>query len=159
MHRALAILLVFSLFPLAVRAQDAAAELEAYWAESVRTIVEGDFAGYAATYHPDAVLVNLSEQTTYPIQQALDGWKYLFDNTAAGKATASLESRFSRTMHDATTAHQTGIFRYQYDPEEGEGYVSQVHFEALLVKKDGRWLCVMEFQKEPATDAEWEALQ
>ena len=32
-----------------------------------------------------------------------------------------------------------------------------LHFEALLVRKDGAWQIVMEYQKHPATDAEWEA--
>jgi hypothetical protein len=31
-----------------------------------------------------------------------------------------------------------------------------VHFEALLLKMD-RWLMLMEYQRQPATDEEWEA--
>ena len=30
--------------------------LDAYWREAARTVREGDFEGYKATYHPDAVL-------------------------------------------------------------------------------------------------------
>ncbi|MBK5099232.1 MAG: hypothetical protein JJE01_15745, partial [Gemmatimonadetes bacterium] len=43
------------------------------------------------------------------------------------------------------------------EPEEGDEVIAQVQFEALLVKKDGKWLMVMEYQKGPATDAEWAA--
>ena len=32
-------------------------ELDDFWAEVSRTVAEGDFDGYAATYHPDAVVI------------------------------------------------------------------------------------------------------
>jgi hypothetical protein len=35
--------------------------------------------------------------------------------------------------------------------------VALVHFEALLVKQDGEWKMVMEYQKQAASEAEWEA--
>lgn len=132
------------------------AELDAYWDEVARTVVEGDFEGYAALYHPDAVLV-VSGSGTYPIEKALAGWKQGFDDTRAGKAVAGVQFRFVERLNDESTAHQTGIFRYTLKPEGGEEQVALVHFEALLVKQDGRWLMVMEYQKEPATDEEWDA--
>jgi len=138
--------------------QNSTDELDAFWAEASRTVAEGDFEGYAATYHEDAVLVNLSEGTSYPISAALDGWKQGFDDTAAGRMTAGVEFRFSQRLNDETTAHETGIFRYhfQLQGEEEESYL--VHFEGLLVKKDGAWKMVMEYQKEAASPEEWEAL-
>ncbi len=33
-----------------------------------------------------------------------------------------------------------------------------IHFDALLVKKDG-WLMMMEYQKTPASKEEWDALE
>ena len=129
-----------------------ATELDAYWADVSRTVVEGDFEGYADLYHPDAVLVMLGRGSV-PIGEALAGWKQLFVDTSDGKAVAGVEFRITERLSDATTAHDTGMF----EPEEGEGAVSLVRFEALLVKRDGRWLMVMEYQKEPATDAEWAA--
>jgi ketosteroid isomerase-like protein len=131
-------------------------ELDAYWAEAARTVEEGDFEGYAELYHSDAVLVMLG-QGTVPIAKALDGWKQLFLDTRDGKASADVEFRLTERLHDATTAHETGIFRYAFEPEEGEASVSLVHFEALLVKRDGSWLMLMEYQKKPATQEEWEA--
>ena len=133
-----------------------AAELDAYWAEVSRTVDEGDFEGYGALYHPDAVLV-VQDNATYPIEAALAGWKQGFDDTRAGRADAGVDFRLTGRLHDATTAYETGIFRYTLDPEEGESVVALIHFEALLVKRDGRWLMLMEYQKNPATDAEWAA--
>jgi uncharacterized protein (TIGR02246 family) len=131
-------------------------ELDAYWAEVSRTVEEGDIEGYASLYHPDAVLVMLGRGTV-PIGEALAGWKQLFADTHAGKAVAGVEFRLTERLNDATTAHETGLFRYTFEPEEGDNSVSLVRFEALLVKRDGRWLMVMEYQKDPATDAEWAA--
>lgn len=128
------------------------AELDAYWAEVSRTVGEGDFEGYAATYHPDAVVI--FGMSTVPISAALEGWKQGFDDTRAGRTTASVDFRFSVRRNDDTTAHETGIFRYS----AGDGEPQMVHFEALLVKRDG-WKMLMEFQRDPATQAEWDALR
>ncbi len=133
-----------------------APELDAYWAEVSRTVTEGDFDGYAALYHPDAVLV-AGGSGTYPIGNALAGWKQGFDDTREGKAEAGVEFRFTGRVNDETTAHETGMFRYTLKSRDGEDAVSLVHFEALLVKKDGRWLMLMEYQKESATNEEWDA--
>jgi hypothetical protein len=150
-----ALLGLLGVLPAPVSAQ-VTGELDAYWSEASRTVVEGDFDGYAQLYHPDAVLV-MQEQGTVPIAQALDGWKQLFVDTRDGKAAADVEFRLTSRLNDATTAHETGIFRYAFEPEEGDASVARVHFEALLVKRDGRWLMVMEYQKGPASEEEWEA--
>lgn len=141
----------------AVAVAQTEAELDAFWAEMSRTVAEGDFDGYAALYHPDAVLVSLGANTSYPIADALAGWKQGFDDTRAGKAAAGVTFRFTKRLHDESTAHETGIFRYTLEPEKGDGIVAVVHFEGLLVKKEGRWQLMMEYQKQPATPAEWEA--
>lgn len=133
-------------------------DLDAYWAELSRTVAEGDFEGYAATYHPDAVLVSLASNTSYPISEALAGWKQGFDDTAAGKMTAGVEFRFSQRLSDETTAHETGIFRYHYQAQGEDEVAMLVHFQALLVKKDGAWKMLMEYQMDEASPAEWEAL-
>ncbi|MGD2123925.1 MAG: hypothetical protein PVJ76_19395, partial [Gemmatimonadota bacterium] len=54
-----ALLMLFLGWPSApALAQDRTGELDAFWAEVSRTVAEGDFEGYAATYHEDAVLVS-----------------------------------------------------------------------------------------------------
>jgi len=137
-------------------AQDRTAELDAFWAEVSRTVAEGDFEGYAATYHDDAILVSGLAETTYPISQALDGWKQGFLDTQAGIMDASVEFRFTRRLSDATTAHETGIFHYEAVDAEGNRTGQFIHFEALLVRKAG-WKMMMEYQKSVATRAEWDA--
>jgi hypothetical protein len=132
------------------------AELDAFWAEVSRTVTEGDFEGYAATYHDDAILVSGTSETSYPIAQALDGWKQGFLDTKAGIMEAGVEFRFTRRLSDETTAHETGIFHYETVDAEGNRSGQYVHFEALLIKKDG-WKMMMEYQKSVATQAEWEA--
>lgn len=141
----------------AATAQDVIAELDAYWAEVSRTVQEGDFEGYAATYHPDAVLVFAGSNATMPIADGLAVWKNGFDATASGAQKASVSFRFSRRLNSATTAHEIGIFHYQADGPDGVTD-AMVHFTGLLVKKDGRWLMMMEDQEELATQAEWDAL-
>ncbi len=131
-------------------------ELDAFWAEVSRTVAEGDFSGYANTYHPDAILVSGSRKTSYPIATALAGWKQGFLDTMAGKMEASVEFRFVQRLNDGTTAHETGIFHYSAKPEQGEASEQYIHIEALLVKKDG-WKMMMEYQKSAATEQEWAA--
>jgi ketosteroid isomerase-like protein len=132
------------------------AELDEYWAELARTVQEGDFEGYSALYHPDAVLV-MQGSGTAPIGTALAAWKQGFDDTREGRAAAGVEFRFTQRLNGETTAHETGMFHYTLDPENGDEVEALVWFEALLVKRDGRWLMVMEFQKDAATESDWAA--
>ncbi|MFO7588546.1 MAG: nuclear transport factor 2 family protein [Gemmatimonadota bacterium] len=140
--------------PSTARAQ-AESELDAYWDEVSRTVAEGDFEGYARLYHPDAVLV-VGGTGTYPIESALAGWKQGFVDTREGRAEAGVAFRFTGRLSGEETAFETGMFRYALEPDEGDDVVALVRFEALLVKKDGRWLMLMENQQGPATDEEWE---
>ena len=42
---------------------------------------------------------------------------------------------------------------------EGKVKDEYIHFECLLVKKNGKWKTLMEYQKAEATLKEWEALK
>ena len=132
-------------------------ELNAYWNEVSRSVREGDFKGYSATCHPQGVLVSGVKQSSYPLTQALAQWKQGFDDTRAKRMKASVEFRFSQRLHDRTTAHETGIFRYASE-RDGEQTVAYIHFEGLLQKSPKGWLIMMEYQKSTATEAEWNAL-
>lgn len=132
-------------------------ELDAYWAELSRTVEEGDFEGYGVLYHPDAVLVSGFTNESFPISEALENWRQGFVDTAEGRAEAGVDFRFTQRLHNGTTAHDTGIFRYTFAAEGENEIVALVDFESLLVKKDGQWLMVMEYQKDEATEEEWEA--
>jgi ketosteroid isomerase-like protein len=137
-------------------------ELDKFWSTLSKTVKEGDFEGYKNTYHKDAVIIFASgkNKTSVPIEKALAGWKQGFMDTKNGKNKASVEFRFSQRIGDTTTAHETGIFVYKTSNADGSNEKSYpTHFEMLLVKKNGQWLGVMEYQKANATMQEWEALK
>lgn len=137
-------------------------ELNQFWAEVARTVREGDFEGYTATYHPDAVCVFTTGKKKFssPIAAQLAAWKPGFTNTKTGKTNDKVDFRFSQRVGDATTAHETGIFYFTSVDKDGK-LLSQgaVHFESLLVKRNGMWMAMMEYQKGKATEEEWHALK
>lgn len=138
------------------------AELNHYWSELSRTVREGNFAGYAATYHQDAVCVFTTGQKKYtnPIDVQLDLWRPGFTDTKSGKTKSNVAFRFSQRVGNATTAHETGIFYFTSLDKDGKVLSSgAVHFESLLVKRNGVWLALMEYQKSRATQEEWDALR
>jgi hypothetical protein len=138
------------------------AELNQYWIEVTRSVREGDFEGYKATYHKDAVCVFTTgkNKRTAPIETQLGLWKNDFVDTKSGKTKNSVEFRFTQRVGDSTTAHETGIFYFASVDKAGK-VLSQgaVHFEILLVKRNGSWLAMMEYQKAKATQEEWDALK
>lgn len=138
------------------------AELNNFWSEVSRTVNEGDFEGYKATYHEDAVVIFTTgeNKTSVSIAEALQHWKQGFMDTKTGKTQNSVEFRFSQRIGDETTAHETGIFAYQSNNGAGKASQKQfVHFDALLIKRDQAWLLVMEYQKSKATEEEWNLLE
>jgi hypothetical protein len=157
----LAALPLISLFAATSAIADEArlAELDSYWAEVSRSVNEGDFAAYSATCDPEAVLVSGTKKESYPLSKALARWKKEFDDTKSGDRESNVTFRFSQRLSDETTAHETGIFLYSFKQDDGELQNEYVHLEALLVKRDGKWKIFMEYQKAPATEAEWKALE
>lgn len=135
------------------------ADLDLYWNQVSKAVKEGDFAAYCATCHPEAVLVTGTKKTSYPLTQALARWKKEFDDTKSGARQSEVVFRFSQRLGDATTAHETAIFRYSFREGGGEWKHEYVNLEALLVKKQDGWKILMEYQKSPATEAEWNALK
>lgn len=133
-------------------------QLDAYWAEVARAVGAGDFAAYEATCHPEGVLVSGSKKTSSPLADALQRWKKEFDATKSGAMKARVEFKFSQRLGDATTAHETGMFLYSAVGPDGKETHDYIHLEALLVKRDGRWKILMEYQKSKGTRAEFEAL-
>ena len=133
-------------------------ELDAFWAEMSRFVNEGDFANLTAAYHPDAVLVSGFKEASYPVSKAFDEWKQGLLDTKMGKMKASVSFRFTQRLHDEYTAYMTGIYHYTSNPEQGQPRDDYVHFEMLLVKRNG-WKILMEYQKGPATEEEWVAAE
>ncbi len=138
------------------------AELDAYWSQVSQVVAEGDFEGYRALYHPDAVVIFAGgeNKTSVSIESALARWKQGFNDTKAGKQNSSVEFRLSQRIGNKNTAHDTGVFLYTARDGDGEETAKyHVRFEGLFVKKNGAWLMLMEYQKERATEAEWNALK
>ena len=138
------------------------AELDQYWAKLAKTVQEGDFEGYKALYHKDAIVVFASgkNKISMPIEKALSAWKKGFADTKEGKQIDKVEFRFSQRIGDETTAHETGIFIFSSTDNNGKvkgKYI--IHFEMLLEKKENEWDALMEYQKSEATQEEWDALK
>ena len=141
-----------------VLAGDTSAEIDRdVWSVISRTVVESDIEGMAATYHPDAVFV--SERGTVAIADQLDKWgRDMVDMKQAG-TTAKVAFRLIRRQDDERTAFETGMFKYTSTTKSGDPTSYRIPFEALLVKKDGRWLIVMERQHAAVDEAAWAALE
>lgn len=138
------------------------AELDRYWKKLSKTVREGDFKGYSSLYHKDAVIIFTTGDNKISVaaSEALDGWKAGFDKTKAGEQKDNVEFRFSQRIGNANTAHETGIFHFTSVDNSGKTLTDiLVHFEMLFVKKDGVWLCTMEYQRSNASEAEWEAMK
>ncbi|WP_163377721.1 hypothetical protein [Cyclobacterium sp. SYSU L10401] len=137
--------------------RDRIAQLDEFWTEVSRTIGEGDFEGYAGTFHEQATLVSGVSEVAYPIARALAGWKKDFDDTKSGIRKSSVAFRFNRRLGDPTTAYESGIFHYSFKLNgEKQGYY--IHFDGLLVN-EGTWKMMMEYQKSRASKEEWDALE
>ncbi|WP_430905349.1 hypothetical protein, partial [Maribacter flavus] len=63
------------------------ADLDTFWAEVSSTVREGDFEGYKATYHEDALVVFTTREnkSSISITKELSNWKQDFIDTKAGK--------------------------------------------------------------------------
>ncbi len=134
------------------------AQLDHFWSEVQAAVQSGDYERYKATCHHSGVLVSGKKRTSYPLSKALAGWKQGFLDTKSGKMKAGVEFRFSERWGDETTAHETGIFHYWTIDANGNRSDDYTQFEVLLVKEDG-WQTLMEYQKAPASVAEWEKLK
>lgn len=135
------------------------AELDAYWAEVSRSVNQGDFQAYKATCHPKAVLVSGTKQVSYPLAQALNRWKTEFDDTKAGEIEASVEFRFSHRFGDTQTAHESGVFLYTQKKKNAEAIQEYIAFEALLIKENGKWQTLMEYQMKPVSKEVWDHIR
>ncbi|NIM02080.1 MAG: SgcJ/EcaC family oxidoreductase [Acidobacteria bacterium] len=127
------------------------------WDVIRRTVVESDIEGMAATYHPDAVFV--FPGGTRLIREQLAEWgRDMVEMKAAG-TTAKVAFRFTERQVDEHTAFEVGMFKYTATTKSGESTSYHVPFEALLVKKDGRWLMMMERQHAQVGEDAWNASQ
>lgn len=126
------------------------------WSVVSRTVVDSDIEGMAAIYHADAVLV--ANSGTVPIAEQLAKWGQDMEDAKRDGTSASVSFRFTSRQDDKETAFETGMFKYTATASSGTDASYYVLFEALLVKKGGKWLILMERQLEAADEAAWAAL-
>ncbi len=150
------LLSIVSLAPLQAHAQGPT-ELDALWAEVARSVATGDADLYLSTDHPDAIFVSTRRGITRTVAEDVEANRAAWNDTRDGRARRSVEFRFTERLNNATSAHEVGIFRYSSTEADGTTRVALIHFEAALVKKDGRWLQLLELQTSDATAAEWDA--
>ena len=134
--------------------------LNKYWADLAEAAKEGNFEGMKSLYHQDAVVVK--PDTTFAVSRAFKvRWKKEILEVKNGKRANTLAFRFSKRIGDDNTAFEKGIYHYT-SVDAATGNVIEdayIHFETLLVKVNDRWVTLMEYQQEEATETEWNALK
>lgn len=126
------------------------------WVPVAASVANDDIVAMGRVYHPAAVLV--TRAGTKPIAAALDGWGKDIVTAKKNGVRASVSFRFASRRDDATTAFETGIFKYSTTDKAGKVTTGYTQMEALLVKHDGSWRIVMEHQLDATTEAAWNAL-
>lgn len=150
-------LAVASADPLRAQAKGSAAAIDAdVWAPVAASVVNQDIAAMGRVYHPDAVVV--SRNGTSSIRATLVRWgQGMVDDKAKGNR-ATVEFRFSKRQDDAEAAFETGVFKYTTIDKAGAKVASYTQLEALMVRRQGKWVILMERQLESVTEAAWNAL-
>ncbi len=126
------------------------------WSAISLAVKNADIKAMALTYHPDAVLV--TDNQTRPISEALENWGEGMKKAKENGAKARVAFRFSSRQDDDSSAFDRGIFKYTSMDSSGIETHILMHFESLLIKKDDRWLYVLERQREVTDEAAWSAL-
>lgn len=150
---------LFSANTRAAQTSNTEQQLDQFWQALSQSVIDGEFEKYTAGYHEDAVLVSGFNQNSYPIKQAFARWQQGFADTKNGKMKAHVKFVFTQRYISENTAHETGMFKYSTTDEKGKTEDFIAHLTTLLVKKDGKWLIVMENQKSKATEEKWNAAQ
>ena len=126
------------------------------WSVFVATVAADDIVRMGEVYFPNAVLVG--PRGTKPIKEALEGWGRDMVAAKAKGNRATVEFRFVRRQDDATTAFETGMFKYTVIEKSGASSSKFYPFEQLLAKTNGKWRVLMERQFAEVTQDAWNKL-
>ncbi|MFL5519914.1 MAG: nuclear transport factor 2 family protein [Gemmatimonadales bacterium] len=129
---------------------------ETVWNVLIETVATSDIARMGTMYFPNAVLVH--PKGTAPIDKTLERWGQQMAEAKAKGSKAALAFRFRMRQDDATTAFETGIFRYTVTDKAGVSTPIFIPFEILMAKQNGKWRILMERQFEGVTEADWNKL-
>jgi hypothetical protein len=102
--------------------------------------------------------VLVSPNGTAPIKSTLERWGRDMVTAKSKGDKATVAFRFSRRLDGATTAFESGIFKYTVITKVGVATPKYYPFEQLLAKTNGKWLILMERQFAEVTQAEWDKL-
>jgi hypothetical protein len=154
MQKFISMFLIFISFSIIANADDHGNhDTDNLYRELIRTVVESDFDGMAATYHQDAVLV--TSKSTSLISSVMPRWRADGDKLKAAGGRAALAFKFAKRIVNEETAFEQGIFRYATIDAQGKETPVFYHFEDLNRKMAGTWRTMMENQLGPATEEEW----
>lgn len=126
------------------------------WSVLRATVAADDIAGMGAVYLPHAVLV--SPKATTPIKETLERWGRDMVAAKAKGNRATVEFRFTQRLDNATTAFDSGLFKYTVIEKSGARTDNYYPFEILLAKVNGHWRILMERQFAEVSQAEWDKL-
>lgn len=143
------------------QADAVAAQIDEYWTEVARTVAEGDLEGYWANFHPDAVGVGRDTSGTLRTRLIAEQYERSIAGTAevrAGRVWRRIEFRLASRLHDSATAHVVGLSHFRRTAEGDPPVDRYDGVDSYLVRRNGRWVMLLNFQAGPATKAEWDAL-
>ncbi|MDG1752517.1 MAG: hypothetical protein P8I03_12785 [Thalassotalea sp.] len=147
-----AFVIFIAVFPASVKA----VETDNMYRSIVKSVDINDFSLMAAQYHQDAVVV--SKGKTELAQSAIKRWKVDGDKLYANGGKASVEMRFIERTINNNSAYETGIYLYKTIDSENKMVEYYSHFADLSVKKNNKWLVVMERNIKKATAEEFDKL-
>ena len=125
------------------------------WNVVIATVAAGDLEGMAATYHPDAVLVNAN--TTASIKKTLVRWGEGMAKAKREGSHSAVAFRFTRRQDGPDTAFETGMFALTETTAAGVSTTRYIPLECLLVKYNGHWRILMERQFDDSQRA-WDKI-
>ena len=134
-------------------------EIDRVWSELILSVKKGDFSRYKTFYHEDAVLISQTDKTSSTIKDAFIRWEEGFRLTRSGKIKTNLEVRFKKRLTDKKTFFEEGVLKYSTIDSQGNKNLSYLAFEALWIKRDEKWLMIMENQKSFLDEFEWNKLE
>lgn len=127
------------------------------WIPVMESVREADYDQHAATFHPSAIMVFEMDSRTMLASEFLKNVKTGFAKRKGGPKTTTVQFRFNQRLHDECTAFESGVFLFRSPDKEGVVKDHYIHFEFLLIYENGRWLTLMEKQKQRVTITEWNA--
>jgi hypothetical protein len=133
-----------------------AVETDKMYRSIVKSVDINDFSLMAKQYHQDAVIVSIGK--TELAKNAIKRWKVDGDKLYGNGGKATVKMRFKERIINKDSAYETGIYHYQTIDSDNIVVDYYSHFSDLSVKKDNKWVVVMERNIKKATVDEFNKL-